>query len=77
MTGVSKPSIDETAESQFTIEAILLSGSKQANEVFAMGDTHGFSKQIMRKAATNLKVIKGKEGFGGEGSWNWSLPNAP
>ena len=29
------------------------------------------------EAATNLKVIKGKEGFGGEGSWNWSLPNAP
>ena len=59
-------------EVQRFVRGALLKGSKYANEVIAEGESIGFSKRAIQRAAYTLGVVRRKDGM--LGGWMWRLP---
>ncbi len=59
-------------EVQRFVRKLLLTGPKYANEVIAEGESIGFSKRAIQRAAYTLGVVRRKDGM--LGGWVWRLP---
>jgi hypothetical protein len=62
----------ETNGAHGFLKELLSGGAMPAKDVLENGDSAGYSKAALQRAASRLKVIRKKTGM--EGGWVWALP---
>jgi archaellum biogenesis ATPase FlaH len=58
------------------LQELLSSGPVASRDVEQAAKEAGLSWMTVRRAADDLKIKRSREGFGAEGRWMWSLPQA-
>ena len=64
-------------EAKTWLREVLVEGPVPAKEVKCCANQDGIAPRTLDRAKHDLKVVAGREGFGSEGQWKWSLPDPP
>lgn len=66
----------DATDAELWLADVLQEGEMSSNDVFRDGKRAGFSERTMKRAKASLNVRRVKRGYGKDGSWFWSLPEA-
>ena len=72
--GADDGEASERREAGDWLRQLLAEGPVEAKAVYTQGGQNGFSRATLRRAKVDLRILSYKEGFSGDTSWLWRLP---
>lgn len=67
---------DDASDAELWLRDILEGAAMSSNEIYKEGAKAGYSQRTLKRAKSSIGVKAAKQGYGKEGSWYWSLPDA-